>query len=154
MPSHGLIISNLNKIFDRRVSWLSTRSSARQLGLFCLHCLFKCCGGVGWFFLSGRLRRDCHPPYAAYLENMRWHARPCVCQSFIARPKLLPLFLLRGDAGIVSISSCVRPRPPDCWDLAHGVVWRSRQESRRRAAPTCHYHGSSGSFYCGVSLLQ
>lgn len=153
MPSRGLIISNLKKIFDRQVSWLSTRSSGRQLGLFCLHCLFKCCGGVGWFFLSGRLRRDCHPPYAAYLENMRWHARPCVCQSFIARPKLLPLFPLRGDAGIVSISPCVRPTPR----LLGSGTWRSLQittgklaESGSRVSPP----RECGSFYCGVSLLQ
>lgn len=149
MPVHGLIISNLKKIFDWRVSWLSTRSSGRQLGLFCLHCLFKCRGGVGWFFLSGRLRRDCHSPYAAYLENMRWHAHPCVCQSFNARPKLLPLFLLRGDAGIVLISSCFR--------LLGSGTWRGLQIKTGKPAES----GSSvtpprecGSFYCGVSLLQ
>lgn len=123
MPLHGFIISNLKKIFDWLVSWLSTRSSGMQLGLFCLLCLFKCCGGVGWFFLSGRLRRDCHSPCAAYLENMCWHARPCVCQSFITLPKLLPLFLLRGDADIVWISSCVRPSPR----LFGSGTWRCLQ---------------------------
>lgn len=55
------------------VSWKRT-SCGRQLGLFCLHYLFVCCG---WFSLSGRLRQDCQFPYALYLENMCW--QPCLC---------------------------------------------------------------------------
>lgn len=106
---------------------------------FCsaLRSLFKCCSSAGWFFLSRRLRRDCHTPSAGHLQGVHWHPCRCICQSSITRLKLRPLLLRRDDADIVSISSCAHLKP----HTAGSGAWcdmQIRQGSQWRLTTVCH----------------
>lgn len=82
----AMILSNsfnlVNHLWISVMSWKRT-GCGRQLGMCCLHGLFVCCGSVGWFSLSRRLRQDCQLPYASYLENICWHPCPCLHLSVI-----------------------------------------------------------------------
>lgn len=127
----AMILSNsfnlVNHLWISVMSWKRT-GCGRQLGMCCLHGLFVCCGSVGWFSLSRRLRQDCQLPYALYLENICWQPCPCLHLSVIYCMYCTLLTFLLTDtlhrcclvSFFVSCSSDHRQL-----GLAHGVVCRS-----------------------------
>lgn len=115
----------LNKLGIPILCWKRT-SCGSQLGAFCLHCLFVCCGSVGWFSLARRLRQDCQFPYALYLENMCWHPCPCLHLSVIYYVlHSWPFFLLIRDADVALSLFLSRSSDHRQLGLAHGVICRS-----------------------------
>ncbi len=107
------------------VTWKRT-SCGSQLGMFCLHCLFVCCGSLSWFSLSSRLRQDCQFPYASYLENMRWHQ--CLCLHLSVIYYMSYTSDLSSHWYVTQMLSCLFP---SCSSdhrqmaLAHGATCRS-----------------------------
>lgn len=115
-------------------------------------------GAGGWFFLSGRLRRDCQFSYAFYLENTRWHLCPGLHLSLIyCRSYTRDLFSHKWAAQVLCPPPLVRLNTDD-WicpvasyaEQADVQTGSTMSPPEKWSSFSCRVNLFKESFYCDL----